>query len=108
MLGLVCAVVGGWLLADPIGSLAVLHWLVVAGLIVSRVAGLATAEAAPRPALSLLVGVRWIVIGVVASSWPGITILWLAIAVGIALVAGGAIKVVTALFGGVTSGSSSV
>jgi hypothetical protein len=91
MLGLGCAVVGGWLLADPIGSLAVLHWLVVAGLIVSGVAELATAEAAPRPAWSRLVGVGWIMIGVVAAFWPGITILGLAIAVGIALVAGGAI-----------------
>ncbi len=98
-LGLVCVVLGVWLLAEPFRSLSVLHWLIVAGLIVSGVAELASAEATPRPRMSLLIGVGWIVIGVLAASWPGITILALAIAVGVALVAGGVIKMVTALFG---------
>ncbi|MGH9250145.1 MAG: lipase family protein [Acidimicrobiales bacterium] len=99
VLGIACVAVGVWLLAEPFRSLSVLHWLVVAGLILSGVAELATAEASPRPWLSRLIGVGWIVVGVVAASWPGITILALAIAVGVALVAGGVIKFVTALFG---------
>ena len=100
LLGLACVAVGVWLVAEPFGSLSVLRWLIVAGLVLSGVAELASAEATPRPWLSRLVGVGWIVIGVVAASWPGVTVYALAIAVGIALVAGGAVKVVTAVVGG--------
>jgi len=98
-LGAACVVVGVWLLAQPFRSLSVLTWLVAAAMILSGVAELASAEASPRPWLSRVSGVGWIVVGVLAASWPGITVLGLAIAVGIALVTGGAIKIVTAIFG---------
>ena len=98
-LGLACVGVGVWLLAEPFRSLSVLHWLIVTGLILSGVAELASAQATPRPWLSRLIGVGWILVGVGAASWPGITILALAIAVGVALVAGGVIKIVASLSG---------
>ena len=46
------------------------------------------------PWLSYLTGAVWIGIGIAAVGWRGITILALAIAVGIALIVGGALKVV--------------
>lgn len=98
-LGLVCVVLGAWLLAEPFGSLSVLHWLIVAALIVSGFAELVSAPAAPRPALSRLVGIWWIAVGIVATAWPGITILALATAVGVALVAGGVVEVVATFIG---------
>ncbi len=99
VLGLVCLVLGAWLLAEPFGSLSVLHWLIVAALIVSGFAELVSAPAAPRPALSRLVGIWWIAVGIVATAWPGITILALATAVGVALVAGGVVEVVATFIG---------
>lgn len=98
-LGVACVGLGVWLLAEPFRSLSVVRWLVVAGLMASGAAELASAEGTPRPWLSRLVGMGWIVVGVMAAAWPGITILALAIAVGIALVAGGAVKIATALLG---------
>ena len=98
-LGAACVAVGVWLLAEPFRSISVLAWLVAAALILSGVAELVSAAASPRPWLARVIGAGWIVVGVIAASWPGITTVALAVAVGIALVVGGAIKIVTALFG---------
>lgn len=96
--GAACVVVGVWLLAEPFGSASVLAWLVAAALILSGLGEWASARVTPRPWLSAVIGAAWIAAGVVAASWPAITPLALAITVGVALVGGGAIKVVTALF----------
>jgi uncharacterized membrane protein HdeD (DUF308 family)/pimeloyl-ACP methyl ester carboxylesterase len=92
-------VLGGVLIADPFRSLAVLTLLVAAALAVSGVGELASAAASSRPWLSRLVGAVWIAGGVVAVAWPGLTIRALAVVVGIALLAGGAVKVVSAVAG---------
>jgi uncharacterized membrane protein HdeD (DUF308 family) len=94
-LGVGCVVVGGVLTAEPFRSLSVLHWLVAASLVLTGVSELASAGASARRWLSRLVGVGLIVAGVLAASWPGITVHGLAVVVGIALVVGGAGKIVT-------------
>jgi uncharacterized membrane protein HdeD (DUF308 family) len=99
LLGLASVGLGVVLTAEPFRSLSVLHWLVVAGLILTGAAELASAEASSRPWHARIVGVGWIVVGVLVASWPGITILALAVAVGIGLVIGGVVKVVAGLFG---------
>lgn len=73
--------------------------LVVAALILSGLAELASAATSPRPQLSRVISATWIAAGVVAAAWPGITPLVLAITVGVALVGGGAVKAATALLG---------
>jgi uncharacterized membrane protein HdeD (DUF308 family) len=99
VLGVACAALGVWLTAEPFRSLSVLAALVAAGLILTGLSELASAEASARPWLARAVGVVWILVGVMATSWPGITIHALAIAVGIGLVVGGTLKTATALFG---------
>jgi len=96
-LGAACVVVGVWLLAQPFRSASVLALLVAAALVLSGVAELASAAVTPRPWLSRVIGAAWIIGGLVALVWPGITPLALAIMVGVVLVGGGVIKVGTAL-----------
>jgi uncharacterized membrane protein HdeD (DUF308 family) len=96
LLGAACVVLGAVLTARPFESLAVLAALVAAALIVAGVSELASAEASPRPGLERVVGIVWMVAGIVAAAWPGISIGALGIAVGAALIAGGVVKVVAA------------
>jgi uncharacterized membrane protein HdeD (DUF308 family) len=98
-LGVACVAVGGILTARPFASLSALAALTAAALLVSGVSDLASAASASRPWLSRVTGLLWIVAGVLAASWPGLTIGGLAIAVGIALVLGGAVKVASAMLG---------
>lgn len=98
-LGVGCVIAGVWLLAAPFSSLSVLAGLVAAAMVLSGLAEISSAEASPRPMLLRFIGVVWIMVGVVAVVWPGITILGLAVAVGIALLAGGAVRMVTAVAG---------
>lgn len=99
LIGAACVALGAVLTADPFRSLTVLTWLVGAALVVSGVGELTSAEDESRPWLSRLVGVIWIIGGVLAVAWPGLTIGALAITAGIALVLGGAAKVYSALTG---------
>ncbi len=99
ILGVACVVLGVVLTAEPFRSLSVLVLLVGLAMLLTGVGEIASAGASPRPWLARLVGVLWIVIGIVALAWPGITLWALAAAVGIALVVGGLAKVATALFG---------
>ncbi len=99
LLGMACVVLGGVLIARPFGSLSVLHWLVAVALIVIGVTELVSAAASPRPWLSWVTGVGWIVAGVLAVAWPGITLYALAVVLGIALVLGGGVKIAGAFFG---------
>lgn len=106
--GVGCVVVGGVLTAEPFRSLSVLHWLVAAALILTGLGELASSGASARPWLSWLVGVGLILAGVLAASWPGITVHGLALVVGVALVVGGAGRSRPRSQVRATSGSSSV
>ena len=96
-LGVACVAVGGVVTARPFVSLSALAALTSAALLVSGVGDLASAASASRPWLSRVTGLLWIVAGVLAASWPGLTIGGLAVAVGVALVLGGAVKVASAM-----------
>ncbi len=97
--GMACVAIGVVLTASPSRSLSVAALVVGLALGLTGVAEICTAPAATRPWLAYLTGAVWIGFGVVAVSWRGITIHALAIAVGIALVVGGAIKVLLAGLG---------
>jgi uncharacterized membrane protein HdeD (DUF308 family) len=98
-LGVACVVLGAVLTAEPFTSLAVLAGLVVVALIGTGIAQILSAATTARPWLARVVGAIWIVSGVVAAAWPGITIGALAVAVGIGLAAGGVVKLAVAVFG---------
>ncbi len=97
LLGGACVVLGAVLIAKPFRSLSVLAVVVAATMILTGVSEFASGAGSTRPRLSRAVGLGWLVVGVVALSWPGITIHALAIAVGIALVAGGVAKIISAV-----------
>jgi uncharacterized membrane protein HdeD (DUF308 family)/pimeloyl-ACP methyl ester carboxylesterase len=99
VLGIGCVVLGVVLTAEPFTSLAVLAGLVALGLIFTGLTQVLSAASTSRPWLARIVGVIWIVAGITAASWPGITIGALAVAVGIGLVVGGVVKIAVALFG---------
>lgn len=97
--GMAGVVIGAVLTASPSRSLSILAVVVGLALGLTGVAEIGMARVATRPWLSYLTGVLWIGSGVVAVGWRGITIHALAIAVGIALVVGGAIKMALAVLG---------
>ena len=83
-------------MADPSFSLSALDWLAGLALILTGVSELAWAGAGSRPRRSRAVGAVWIVSGIVAVSWSGITIRALAVVVGVGLIVGGVVKVSSA------------
>jgi uncharacterized membrane protein HdeD (DUF308 family)/pimeloyl-ACP methyl ester carboxylesterase len=99
LLGVGCVVLGGVLIADPSFSLSALDWLVAAALILTGLSELAFASASARARLARAVAAVWIVAGIVALSWSGITVRALAVVVGVGLLVGGVVKVWSALFG---------
>ena len=99
LLGVACVVLGGVLTADPSLSLTALKWLVAAALIVTGFSELASAGSSPRPRLSRVVAAAWIVAGIVAVSWPGISLRALAVVVAVGLIVGGVLKLRSALLG---------
>ena len=98
VLGVGCVAVGAVLTAEPFRSRSVLVWLVAVALFLTGLSELVTAAASPRAWLSRVIGLGWIAAGVVVVSWPEISVYGLAVVVGIALVVGGAVRIVTAVF----------
>ena len=92
VVGLAGVVVGAYLIAEPFRSLSVLATLVAVGLLLSGAGELAHAHESARPWLSRLAALAWIVGGVLALAWPGITVVALALSAGIGLLAGGLLK----------------
>jgi uncharacterized membrane protein HdeD (DUF308 family)/alpha-beta hydrolase superfamily lysophospholipase len=98
-LGVTCLVLGAFLIADPFRSLTVLALLVAGALVATGIGEMASAGTSPRPWVSGAAGLVWVVSGVLAASWRGITIHALAVTVGVALVAGGVGKLASARSG---------
>jgi uncharacterized membrane protein HdeD (DUF308 family) len=92
LLGLVTAVLGICLLVNLATAVSVLALLVAIGLIIEGINEIVTADRQQRRWLSYLLGAVWIVIGVVAVAWPAITLLALAVTVGIGLLVGGVVQ----------------
>lgn len=99
VLGVAAVVLGAVLTAEPFRSLTVLAWLVAGGLVLTGLIELVAADSSPTPMWSRTVALAWLVAGVMAAVWPGITITVLAILVGGAFVITGIAKVVEAVRG---------
>ncbi len=99
LLGIACVVVGATLVGRPFRSLSVMVWLIQASLILIGLGRLAAAGASARPRLSALIGLGWIVAGLVAIVFPGLTLQALTLVVGIVLLVSGAARLLSALFG---------
>ena len=98
LLGLLCAVVGTVIVFRPFASLSVLVVAAAAAAIATGVATLASSHrvAAPWP---WLIGLGWILAGVLLVAWPGLTTRGLAIFVGIAMIVGGVAELVAGVIG---------
>jgi uncharacterized membrane protein HdeD (DUF308 family)/alpha-beta hydrolase superfamily lysophospholipase len=99
LLGLACVVVGVVLVFRPFASLSVLVILVAAALITTGVAHLASARRAKGGWLTWAAGVAWITAGIVVLAWPDVTVRGVALVVGIAMIVGGVVDVVSSLRG---------
>jgi uncharacterized membrane protein HdeD (DUF308 family) len=104
LFGVAAVVVGALLTAEPFRSLPVLVLLVVAGLLLTGAGEIAAAGWLRWPWVGWLVGAVWIVAGVVAAAWPGLTVWGLAITVGVGLIVGGIGKLADASWPAVSSG----
>jgi uncharacterized membrane protein HdeD (DUF308 family) len=92
LLGVATTVLAICLLANLATAVGVLAVLVAIALIVDGVNELLTADRQRKRWPSYALGVIWIVIGVVALAWPGITLLALAATVGVGLIVGGVLQ----------------
>lgn len=99
LLGLLSVLLGVALTAKPFTSLGVLVALVAASFVVTGVSELSSAHTSPVPWIDRLAGAAWVIAGVVAAAWSGITIHALAILVGISLLVGGLAKLVSGIRG---------
>ena len=89
-IGLACIVIGGVLAAEPFRSPATLAWLVAAALALTAAGELADAPRSARPGVARFVAGLWLGAAILALAWPSISVHALALAIGLALVAGGA------------------
>lgn len=95
--GFGCIALGAWLVADPLRSESALRWLIALGLILSGVAEIASSATARNPLLARAVGAGWAVAGIVVLAATGLTLYGISVVVGVALIAGGVIRVADAL-----------
>ncbi|WP_091451259.1 HdeD family acid-resistance protein [Actinokineospora iranica] len=93
LLGFAVAVLGVLLLADLAAAVGTLAVLVAIALIVDGVAEIVTADRYHAMWPSYVLGALWLVLGVVALVWPDITLLAVAVWVGIGFVAGGVVQI---------------
>lgn len=97
LLGVATTVLAICLLANLATAVGVLAVLVAIALIVDGFNELLTADRQYRRWPTYALGVVWIVIGVIALAWPGITLLALAAIVGVGLIVGGVMEAGTAV-----------
>lgn len=86
ILGVLCVVLGLWLILRPVASLSVLVILIAAGLIVTGFARVFDRDAGT--AARILGGV-WVALGVAVLFWPGLTVRTLTFLVGMYLIVDG-------------------
>lgn len=96
-LGVVMAVVGVLLLANPFSAVRVLAIYIAISLILTGIEEWAQSERHSVSWPSRLLGVIWIVTGIVALSWPGVTVWALAVVVAIGLIVGGVAQLIFTL-----------
>lgn len=88
-LGVIMAIIGILLLVNPFSAVHVLAIYVAIGLIVSGVDEWAQSERHSAGWPGKLLAAIWIVTGVIALAWPGVTLWALAVVVAVGLLIGG-------------------
>lgn len=96
-LGVIMTVVGVLLLANPFSAVRVLAIYIAIGLILTGIEEWAQSERHSVGWPSKLLGLIWIVTGVVALFWPGVTVWALAVVVAIGLIVGGVVQLIFTL-----------
>ncbi|EWT02086.1 hypothetical protein N865_07315 [Intrasporangium oryzae NRRL B-24470] len=96
LLGLLCILVGAFLVLKPFSSLAMLVLVIVVGLVLTGLGELSDDDPPGGRRLAVARGVVYLLAAVVVLVWPGATIRVLSVVVGIALVVGGVLDVVGA------------
>lgn len=112
--GVACVGVGAVLTLRPFTSLGVLVVLVAASMLATGIAEFAEARGS-RDRLSTLAAVGWVAAGVAVLAWPGATITVITVVAGVAMIAGGLLRLWAAMRGvradrvtAVLSGAASV
>lgn len=88
-LGLVCVVLGAYLVADPFSSLGLLAGLLAAALLLSAVAELLELDARASRPRALAAAAAWLLAAALVALLPGLSLLAIALICGIGLLAGG-------------------
>jgi uncharacterized membrane protein HdeD (DUF308 family) len=96
LLGVLLVGLGLWILTNLYESVVVLAWLVGASLIVGGV--VEAVALGGRQSLGWVGGAVSVLAGVAVLAWPDITLRVLALVVGLTLVVGGSLRLVTALY----------
>jgi uncharacterized membrane protein HdeD (DUF308 family)/acetyl esterase/lipase len=99
VLGVVTVIIGAILVTRPFQSLAILVLLVAAGLVLTGFADLADQTDAPDQRVATALGITWVVLGIAALVWPSLSLATLAIVVALALIVGGAVRLLPAIRG---------
>lgn len=94
VLGIVFGII---LLLNPISTAVALAWLIGLALVVNGVGEVAEAGRHDARWVSYLIGAIWIVTGVLAIVWPGLTLLVLARIMGFGFIIGAIVQIVLAL-----------
>ena len=94
--GVACVTIGALLVGQPLRSLGVVVALTAVVLVTIGVGDIVAAHRSPRPWLERALGVMAIVAAAAVAVWPGITVLVLAVALGIVLVARGVTGIIVA------------
>jgi uncharacterized membrane protein HdeD (DUF308 family) len=97
LLGAIGAVVGAFLVIDVFTAVRTLAVLAGLGLLVTGLDDLLGMDRFVPRWMGLLSGAFFVVAGILAISWPGVTLWAIAVVVGIGLFAGGVVRTVGAL-----------
>lgn len=95
LVGAVCAALGVVVLTRPFDSLSVLVVVIALGAFLVGVGSVVEHRDAANRRPGIVAGVLWIVLGVVVLVWPSITVGALALVVGVALILGGLLDIVS-------------
>ncbi|MFF2082652.1 lipase family protein [Nocardia sp. NPDC058176] len=101
LVGLACVVIGLVLVGRPLTSVTLLAVVLGVACVLTGVADLLDARRSATPRTGVVLGVLWIGFGLVVLVWLAESIELLAPAFGIALLVGGALRLVRAVRGGV-------
>ncbi len=93
VLGALSALVGLLLLFNLFAAVRTLALIAALGIVISGLGEIAGADRYRQPWMGWALGVVWILTGILAASWPGVTLWALALVTGVGFVIGGVMRV---------------